>query len=121
MDTSIILVAFGFADGNRLVNIECVQEALQVCGILTCRVDANMEMNFVMLLCQLFKSLLQLTVSLMRLAEPKRLDGELTVLPEEGDMVSIACGIKTNADGHNWIGLNHHVLSKAGLKYDDKS
>ena len=82
-----------------LGEIECVQKMLQVGGILPCSIDANMKMDVVMPLREMLESLTQLTVSFSRFNEAKRFGGELKVLPEEGHVMSISSGIKTDTDG----------------------
>ena len=99
VDASIIFVAFGLPDGDGLGKIECVQETLQVGGILPCCIDANMKMDIVMPLRELVKNLTQLIVSFSRFTKAKWFGGELKILPEEGDVMSISSGIKANTDG----------------------
>ena len=99
VDASIIFVAFGLPDGDGLGKIECVQKALQVGGILPSCIDANMKLDVIVPLRELAESLTQLIISFLRFTEPKRFGGELKVLSEEGDVMSISTGIKTNTDG----------------------
>ena len=60
----IILVAFGFADGEGHGQVEAAEELLEIGGILAGGVDADVEMGLRMLLAQLAEAFLQGLVAL---------------------------------------------------------
>ena len=51
----IVLVAFGFADGEGHGQVEAAEELFEIGGILAGGVDADVEVGLGMLLVQLFR------------------------------------------------------------------
>ena len=64
MGLLIILVAFGFADGEGHGQVEAAEELLEIGGILAGGVDADVEMSVWMLLVQFAEAIFQGLVAL---------------------------------------------------------
>ena len=105
MGLLIILVAFGLADGDGHGQVEAAEELFEIDGVLAGGIDADVEVGLRMLFVQLIKALLQGLIAGAVLHHGQRLGGRLAIGSEEGDAVTVACGVDTDADavqGRDW-------------------
>ena len=103
----IILVALGFADGEGHGQIEAAEELLEIDGVLASGIDADVEVGLRMLFLQLLQAFLEGLIAGAVLHDGERFGGRLTIGPEEGDTMTVACGINTDADAVEGRGGGH--------------
>jgi hypothetical protein len=94
----IVLVALGFADGHGHGQLEAAEELLEIDGVLSGGIDAHVEVSLGMLPVQLIESVLQGLIAGPILGHGQGLGGLLTIRSEEGDTMTVARGIDTDAD-----------------------
>ena len=80
---------------------------LEIDGVLASGIDADVEVGLGMFLLQLLQAFLEGLIAGAVLHHGQRLGGRLTVGPEEGDTVTVACGVNTDADAVEGRGGGH--------------
>ena len=103
----IILVALGLADGQGHGQVEAAEELFEIGGVLAGGVDADVEVGLGMLLVQLSQAFLQGLIAVAVLHDGERLGGRLAIGPEEGDAMTVACGVDADADAVEGRGGGH--------------
>ena len=96
---AILLVTCGLTDRNGFREGKLAEECFEVAGVLAGGIDADAEENVGNTLGELLELLLQELVAFTRFGEFAGRGGRLQIFAEEGDMMSIACGVKADADG----------------------
>ena len=103
----IILVALGLADGQGHGQVEAAEELFEIDGVLAGGIDADVEVSLGMLLMQLLQAFLQGLIAGAVLHHGERLGGRLAIGPEEGDTMTVACGVDADADAVEGRGGGH--------------
>ena len=103
----IVLVAFGLADGDGHGQVEAAEEVFEIGGVLAGGIDADVEVGLGMLLMQLLEAFLQGLIAGAVLHHGERLGGRLAIGPEEGDAMTVACGVDADADAVEGRGGGH--------------
>src|SRR5271166_5866827 len=96
---AIALVAGRLANGDGGGERQAAQEGLQVGGVLAGGIDADVEVHGPSALLQDLELLQQLVVTLARLGNLAGRTGGLEILAQEGNVMTIARGVKTDAKG----------------------
>lgn len=86
------------ADGDFQGQGELSEEPFKIGGVLAGGVDPHVQPGLRIATMQQFELLLQLAIPLGRLHDDHRSGGRLAVGAEKADMVSVACGIDTDAE-----------------------
>jgi hypothetical protein len=103
----IILVALGLADGQGHGQVEAAEELLEVDSVLASGIDAHVEVSLGMPFAQLFQAFLQCLIASTVLHDGERLGGRLVIGREEGDTMTVPCGIDPDADADGGRGGGH--------------
>ena len=103
----VVLVAFGLADGDGHGQVEAAEEVFEIDGVLTGGVDADVEMSLGMLFMQLIEAFLQGLIAGTVLHHGEGLGGRLAIGSEEGDAMTVACGVDADADAVEGRGGRH--------------
>ncbi len=98
MSLPVILVAFGFADGDDQPQVEAAEKQLEIDGILAGGVDANIDLGLRMLLAQVPKPILESLVPLTFLHDGKGWGGALEIGPEERNPMAVAGRVDADTD-----------------------
>jgi hypothetical protein len=94
----IVLVAFGLADGQGHRQVEPTQEGFEVGGVLAGSVDADVEVGLRVLLLQALQAFVQGLVAGAVFQDGEGLGSGLAVRAQEGNAVTVACGVDADAD-----------------------
>jgi len=87
--------------------IEAAEELLEIDGVLASGIDTDVEVGLGMFFLQLLQAFLEGLIAGAVLHHGERFGGRLMVGPEEGDTVTVACGIDTDADAVEGRGSGH--------------
>ena len=85
----IVLVALGFADGKGHGQVEAAEELLEIDGVLSGGIDADVEVSLGILFTQLLQTSLQGLITVTVLQHGEGLGSLLTIGPEERDTMTI--------------------------------
>jgi hypothetical protein len=97
----VAFVAFRLTDGHRLGPGQAAHEAFQVSGVLAGGVDADVKMCPWLASNDLFKSVAQLGVAILRFDEIEGLESRLAIFSQEVCSVPIAGRVDTDSEGHS--------------------
>ncbi len=94
----IIFVAFGFADGDCHGQVEAAEKLLEVSGVLSGGVDADMKLSRGMLHVQLVEAILQSLVAFAVFQDGDWRCGGAAIGSEEGDAMAVTSGVDTDTN-----------------------
>src|SRR5262249_33093788 len=86
--------------------------------ILAGGIDADVELGLGMLLVQLLQALLQGLIALAVFLDGERLGGRLAIGAEEGNAVTVACGVNTHTDTVQRLCRGHDGSPKQSVQPD---
>jgi hypothetical protein len=108
----IVPIALGLADGDRHGPIEAAEELFEIDGVLAGGIDTDVEVGLGMSVMQLLQAFLQGLIAGTVLLHSERLSGRSSVGPEEGDPMTVARGIDTDANAVEHTDGAHRRPSK---------
>ena len=98
MNTFVVFVLFRLPDRNGFLLRKRFQKTNKVCGILSRSIDSNAEVNIGMFFSKFFEGLGEFGISLPGFFKVKSREGLDPIGSQERHMVTIACGINTDAN-----------------------
>jgi hypothetical protein len=106
----VVLVAFGFADGQGHGQVEAAQEMFEVRCVLAGGIDADVEARLRMLALQLFEAFAEGLIAGSTFKHGERLGGRLPIGAQEGNAVTVACGVDADAKVVEGTDGGHGIL-----------
>jgi hypothetical protein len=103
----IILVAFGFADGDGHGQVEAAEKLLEISGVLSGGVDADVKLSRGMLQMQLAEAILQSLVAFAVFQDGKWRGCGAAIGSEEGDAMAVTSGVDTDTNTFESRGDRH--------------
>lgn len=102
----IVFVAFRLADtDSHRQMIERANESFKVGRVLSCGIDAQMDVRFGVTPVHLFELRLEFAIAFPRLGDRQRRGRQFFVFAEKADMMPIAGSINTDAQMPQRVGL----------------
>jgi hypothetical protein len=113
----VVLVAFGFADGEGQRQGQAAEEVLEVGGVLPGGIEADVEVRLRVLLVELFQALPQSLIAGVVFEDGEGLGSRLAVGTEEGDAMAVTGGVDADADAVERGGGGRHGDSPRSQKH----
>ena len=115
MDLAVRFVASRLPDRDRGLQVELMQPLQKVLGILTSRINADVQVHVGVFARELVKGVLELLIPCGGLGEVEGIGSGPFLFIEKGNMMGIASGINPDSDMHGlWRRLVVHDLSPMG-------
>ena len=115
MDLAVRFVASRLSDRDRGVQVELMQPLQEVLGILTSRINADVQVQVGMFAREPVKGVLELLIARGGLGEVEGLGSGPFLFIEKGNMMGIAGGINPDSDMHGlWRRMVVHDRSPIG-------